>query len=70
MEVPRFLPVVDLGGGSIGAVGGEYWVPASAVTLVEVVEKLSLGDKGLFWDIELGFGSVECCAERPLVGGA
>ena len=54
-DVPRLLPV-DLGGG-IGAVGGEYWVPASAVTLVELVEKLSEGERGrLLDDAEIDFG--------------
>ena len=44
-------------------------MPASAVTLVEVVEKLSLGDKGLFWEIELGFGFGECGMLRGKAAG-
>lgn len=36
--------------------GGEYCVPASAVTLFEFEERLSEGDRGLFWEVELDFG--------------
>ena len=67
MEVPRLFPVDLIG--SIGAAGGEYWVPASAVTLVEVVEKLSIGDNGLLWELGLGFGDCGMFLGKAAGGG-
>ena len=66
-EVPRLLPV-DLGG-AIGAVGGEYWVPASAVTLVGVVERLLLQERGLFWEVEIDFGDCGMFRGKAAGGG-
>ena len=53
----------------MGTTGGEYWVPASAVTLVEMVEKLSLGDKGRFCEVELGFGDCGMLRGKAAGGG-
>ena len=67
IEVPRLL-TADLGG-FIGAVGGEYWVAASAVILVKVVEGLSFGEEGLFGDMELGFGDCGMFRGKAAGGG-